>query len=300
MRTQRWTAVRTGEVTPDTDLLGEGEEIAGANPGIDAGGLPALPGIVDPYPGFQLDTGRARIVDDLESASMAAAAGGATTCIGFAARLPDQRPPGAGERRRRGAEGRSHLDLGTHLGLAFRYQGSERDLERVLEEEVTGVRMHTTCRGTIVDVDDWTWLRLLRRSGSGRLPVRVHAESDDILGDRRRERRWEGKAWFARRAQSRPAVAIAAAMPRAGARDGMTSPRPAPASLRWSRRRPCSARPGWRGVASGFGGRSGWRLGPGPGLRTVATRRRSRPEFDADVRSRAVRAAAGRGCGGVW
>jgi hypothetical protein len=96
MRTQRWTAVRTGEVTPDTDLLGEGEEIAGANPGIDAGGLPALPGIVDPYPGFQLDTGRARIVDDLESASMAAAAGGATTCIGFAARLPDQRPPAPG------------------------------------------------------------------------------------------------------------------------------------------------------------------------------------------------------------
>jgi len=204
------------------------------------------------------------------------------------------------ERRRRGAEGRSHLDLGTHLGLAFRYQGWERDLERVLEEEVTGVRMHTNCRGTIVDVDDWTWLRLLRRSGSGRLPVRVHAESDDILGDRRRERRREGKAWFARHAQSRPAVAIAAAMPRAGARDGITAPRPAPASLRWSRRRPCSARPGWRGVASGFGGRSGWRLGPGPGLRTVATRRRSRPEFDADVRSRAARAAAGRGCGGVW
>ncbi len=58
---------------------------------IDATGLLALPGVVDPHTHLLLDTGTARTADDFESGSRSAAAGGVTTFLDFAPQLAGQR-----------------------------------------------------------------------------------------------------------------------------------------------------------------------------------------------------------------
>jgi dihydropyrimidinase len=215
------TVVREGGVA-GADVLVEGEKIADVRPDIeaaghevvDAGGLLVLPGVVDPHTHFLLDTGTARTVDDFESASIAAAAGGVTSYIDFAAQRPGQTFHEVVQRRREQVEGHSHIDFGTHLSLAYLYEGWERDLERVVNAGVTSAKVYTTYKGTFFYVDDWTWLRLMQRSGDAGLLVQVHAENDDILEGRKQELLRAGKKSFAYHAQSRPAIAESEAVSR--------------------------------------------------------------------------------------
>src|SRR6202035_602791 len=133
--------VRAGKVAE----VGEG--IAGGEDVIDATGMLVMPGVVDPHTHLWLDTGTARTGDDFESGSASAAAGGGTI----------------------------HLNI-TNLG-----DGWERDLEALVEAGVTSAKVYTTYRDTIFYADDWTWYRLMERSGDAGLLVQVHAENDAIV-----------------------------------------------------------------------------------------------------------------------
>ena len=187
--------------------------IESADSVLDARGLLVLPGVVDPHTHLCLDQGT-RTRDDFRSGSLSAAAGGVTTYIDFAPQQPGDTFLEVLERRRRDAEGSSHVDFATHLSVNCLYDGWERDLEKLVEAGVTSAKVYTTYRGTVFYVDDWTWYRLMQRTGELGLLVQVHAENDDILEGRKRELLAQGLTSLAHHGDSRPAAAEAEAVSR--------------------------------------------------------------------------------------
>ena len=205
----------------DADVLVRDGRIAEVRPGlaasedvIDATGLLVLPGVVDPHTHLLLDTGTARTADDFESGSLSAAAGGVTTFLDFAPQLPGQRFAEALQSRLEQIEGRSHIDYAIHLTIAHLPAGWERDLAGLVEAGVTSAKIYTTYRGTIFYADDWTWYRLMERSGEAGFLVQVHAENDAIVEGMAQQLVDEGKRSLKFHGLARPPVAEAEAVGR--------------------------------------------------------------------------------------
>src|SRR5207247_1975246 len=72
----------------------------------------------------------------------------------------------------------------------------------------------TTYRDTIFYADDWTWYRLMERSGEAGFLVQVHAENDAIVEGMAQQLIDEGKRSLKYHALARPAVAEAEAVGR--------------------------------------------------------------------------------------
>ena len=205
----------------DADVLVVDGKITEVRPGIDAGAnvidatsLLVLPGVVDPHTHLLLDTGTARTADDFESGSLSAAAGGVTTYLDFAPQLPGQTFAQALAARLELIDGRSYVDYGIHLNITSLAQGWERELDALVDAGVTSAKVYTTYRDTIFYADDWTWLRLMERSGRAGLLVQVHAENDAIVVGKTQELLKRGKSALAYHGASRPAFAEVEAVSR--------------------------------------------------------------------------------------
>src|SRR5438270_7233512 len=217
----RGGTIVTGAGEQEADILVRDGKVVRVAPGIagdedtiDASGLLVLPGVVDPHTHLLLDTGTARTADDFESGSASAAAGGVTTYLEFAPQGKGQTFLQALAARRRLMDGHSHVDYGVHMTIAHLGQGWERDLEALVEAGVTSAKIYTTYRETIFYADDWTWYRLMERSGGAGLLVQVHAENDAMVVGKTQELLRQGKSGLAYHAASRPAVAEVEAVSR--------------------------------------------------------------------------------------
>ena len=200
--------VRDGKVADVRDGIAGSEDV------IDARGMLVLPGVVDPHTHLLLDTGTARTADDFESGSASAAAGGVTTYLEFAPQRPDQTFGQALRARLDLIDGRSHVDYGIHLNITHLGDGWEGELEALVDAGVTSAKVYTTYRDTIFYADDWTWYRLMERSGRAGLLVQVHAENDAIVTGKTQALLREGKSGLAYHGLARPAVAEVEAVSR--------------------------------------------------------------------------------------
>src|SRR5256886_13706351 len=139
--------VVTARGEEDADVLVRDGKIAevrapipAEDPVIEAKGLLVLPGVVDPHTHLLLDTGTARTVDDFESGSLSAAAGGVTTYLDFAPQQPGQRFAEALQARLDLIQGRSYVDYAIHLIIAQLPPGWERDLAALVNAGVTSAK----------------------------------------------------------------------------------------------------------------------------------------------------------------
>jgi dihydropyrimidinase len=210
----RGGTVVTADGEQAADVLIRDGTVAEVRPGIgvegeviDASGLLVLPGVVDPHTHLLLDMGTARTADDYTSGSASAAAGGVTTYLEFVPQLKGQRFLDSVAARREMIDGRSHVDYGVHLSISQLLNGWEEDLDELVASGVTSAKIYTTYRDTIFYADDWTWYRLMERSGKAGLLVQVHAENDAIVEGMTHQLIGEGKTSLRYHGVARPAVA---------------------------------------------------------------------------------------------
>jgi dihydropyrimidinase len=181
---------------------------------IDADGLLILPGIIDGHTHFELDTGKMKTLDDFESGSASAAAGGVTTYINFAPQQKRQSLVEAVRFEQEKANGHSVVDYALHLSFGTPGANWESELAQVVEMGVTSAKIYTTYTDTIYYTRDWDWYRLMNRSGQAGMLVMVHAENDDVLKGGTEELLAQGKRSFQYHAASRPEVAEVEAVAR--------------------------------------------------------------------------------------
>jgi allantoinase len=191
---------------------------AGAAPGaaaeLDAGGLLALPGGVDPHVHFN-EPGARSHWEGWATGSAAAAAGGVTTVIEMPLNAdPPTTTVEAFDAKLAVAQRRSHVDFGLWGGVV---PGNLAELEPLAARGVIGFKAFMSASGVpdFPAADAGTLLAAMRVIAQLRLPLLLHAESDEItraLADRAAA---EGRRTMRDYLATRPAVAEAEAVARA-------------------------------------------------------------------------------------
>ncbi len=174
------------------DLLVEGETISMIGAGlaakvgpvdkvIDAGGKYLLPGGVDPHVHLELDMGSTVSSDDFETGTRAAAFGGTTTVIDFAAQPKGGTLQAGLEQRLREAEGKCAIDYAFHMVVRSVTDAVLAEMERLVRAEgVTSFKLFTAYPG-VYQVDDGALLKALQVTARGGGLVMVHAENGHAI-----------------------------------------------------------------------------------------------------------------------
>lgn len=203
------------------DVMVEGDKIAAvgsalgpADEVIDAGECYVMPGAVDTHVHVSMPSGSTVTVDDYESASAAAVAGGTTTIVDFAIQQPGEPVSGALSRWRARMDA-AWCDVGFHIAITdMSVAGAEADLVALVADGVASFKLFMAYRGSLM-VDDSTILAVMRIAAAERALVLVHAEHGDaveLLVDEALERGDVGVPWHA---MTRPPVVEAEATARA-------------------------------------------------------------------------------------
>jgi dihydropyrimidinase len=200
-------AVSAGRVA----ALGHG--LAPGDREIDAAGRIVTPGGVDPHCHIEQLSGMGlRNADTFETATAAAAMGGTTTLISFAAQMPGERPRDTvaayAERARRGAR----VDHAFHLSVADPDAPHfHDDLCALAEEGHRSVKVFTTYA---IGLDDAKILAVMDGCREAGALLCVHAETDAIVARERARLLAAGRTRPLDHAASRPRAAEAEAVHR--------------------------------------------------------------------------------------
>src|SRR5258708_8485301 len=156
------------------------ERLAGPHE-IDASGLLVLPGGVDAHCHFDQPTGDgSQMADDFRSGTIAAACGGTTTIIPFAAQAKGQSLRAAVEDYHRRADGKAVIDYAFHLIISDpNAQVLGQELPALLRDGYTSFKVYMTYDD--LKLDDRQMLDVLdfaRREGAMTM---IHAENTDCI-----------------------------------------------------------------------------------------------------------------------
>lgn len=156
-----------------------GEGLSGAET-IDARGKLVLPGGVEAHCHIAQESGMGIMqADDYESGSRAAALGGTTTFVPFAAKTRERTVAESLDLYAARAAGRSHIDYANHLILPDAEPETIAALPAAFARGVTALKVFTTYPK--VKIDDAAFLAILSAAReAGRLTM-VHAENDAMI-----------------------------------------------------------------------------------------------------------------------
>jgi dihydropyrimidinase len=168
-------AIADGRVT---DLLPPGHRTR-AEREWDASGRIVIPGAVDPHVHVHWPYLGNRTVDDYETATRAAAAGGTTAIIDFA--LEGREDPQAAVRARRAeAEGAAVIDFSLHCVVSDADPQVLTGMEAAVADGVTSFKLYLTYRRRGLAADDETLRRVAERAAELGAVVGIHAEDADL------------------------------------------------------------------------------------------------------------------------
>lgn len=148
---------------------------------IEAAGKYILPGGIDVHTHLDMPLREdLRSVDDFESGTIAAACGGTTTILDYAAHSHGESMEQGLENWRQKAEGTAVIDYGFHLTLSEFTDQTLHDMERMIEQGVSSFKVFTAYPGRMM-IDDAAILRVLKKAKELGALVCVHAENGHVI-----------------------------------------------------------------------------------------------------------------------
>ena len=139
-----------------------------------------LPGAVDPHTHLKMPFGGTWSIDDYDTGTQAAAAGGTTSIVDFALQMhPDGLVASLAEWQGRAA-GTAHVDYGFHMAITNATAPTIADMGAMIDAGVTTFKVFLAYRGVLMVTDD-QFLRVLQESKATGGLVMVHAENGDAI-----------------------------------------------------------------------------------------------------------------------
>lgn len=178
----------------DTDLVRRFCENAEV---VDASGRYVIPGGIDAHTHMEADAGPVTSSDNFETGTVAAAHGGTTTIIDFAAPLSGGSVLGAVERYHDKARGSCAVDYGFHVMTRDVDETTLKEMSILVEEGVTSFKMFTAYPGQWYSTDDAIF-RVMRHAAEIGALVMMHAENGlviDVLRDEAAQRGDTAPVW---------------------------------------------------------------------------------------------------------
>jgi dihydropyrimidinase len=190
----RGGTVVTAADSSQADVLIEDEEIAAVGAlgdvedaeVIDASGCFVLPGLIDNHTHLSMPFGGTVSIDDYDTGTRAAAAGGTTCLVDF---VIQQHPNGLRsslDEWQERASGAAHVDYGFHMAITQADEATLADMEPMVEEGLCSFKVFLAYKGAIMVTDDLFFRVLENTRDLGALTM-VHCENGwaiDVLVER--------------------------------------------------------------------------------------------------------------------
>jgi dihydropyrimidinase len=203
------------------DVLIDGERVAavGSFPDVDAEPIDAtgcfvLPGLIDNHTHLSMPFGGTQSIDDYDSGTQAAAAGGTTCLVDFALQMHPNGLRSSLEEWQARAEGCAHVDYGFHMAITNADAGTIEDMAAMVDEGVSTFKVFLAYKDVLMVTDDQYVSVLQRTRETGGL-VMVHAENGWVIDLLVRESLAAGRTAPINHALTRPKVLEAEATERA-------------------------------------------------------------------------------------
>ena len=184
--------VVSSEGMQDLDILVKGEKILAVGKDlafrdaevIDVKGKLLFPGFIDAHTHMALEVSNTVTADDFYSGTRAELAGGTTCIIDFATQYEGESLAQAIEKWHQKADGECSCDYAFHLAISQWNEEISRELEQVVEEEISSFKMYMTYDNR---VDDETMYEILSRLKELGGIAGVHCENHGIISARLKE-----------------------------------------------------------------------------------------------------------------
>ena len=170
------------------DVLIEGEKIVAvgqvdARAGtdvVDARGCFVLPGLIDNHTHLSMPFMGTMSIDDYNTGTQAAAAGGVTCLVDFAIQPPGEDLRSTLEEWRGRADGAAHVDYGFHMAITNASEPVIEEMAAMTEAGVCSFKLFMAYKGALMVRDDELAACMERARDLDALTM-VHAENGDIV-----------------------------------------------------------------------------------------------------------------------
>jgi dihydropyrimidinase len=179
---------------------------------IDAHGMLLLPGAVDPHTHLDAEMFNTSTIDDFESGTVAAAAGGVTTIVDYAFQANGGTLQQALDKWRAKAADKAIIDYGFHIALLDPTPEAIAEIPRAVDHGVNSFKIFMM-QGFEARARDY--LRAFRVAGESGALLAIHAEDEHMIGFCTERLLAAGKRDVTNFGASRPPLSESAAVRRA-------------------------------------------------------------------------------------